>query len=254
MIRKGLNRAAPEGMTDVTVAAGYLAGMRLSLDMKTEKDFWLGTYEPDLQSAIVDLVKPGMVAYDVGANIGYFSLLLARMVGSSGKVFAFEALPANVQRLKNNVSLNDLGDIVTVVPAAIVDRNQPVDFLLGPSTSTGKVKGPFGRHFAESQEVTTVEGIGLDEYTYSQTHMEPSIIKMDIEGGEVLAFPGMRRVLRQARPLMFVELHGEEAAQTAWDELTGAGYHIASMTNGYPEVSSLLELDWKAYIVAFPKD
>jgi hypothetical protein len=52
---------------------------------------------------------------------------------------------------------------------------------------------------------------------------------------------------------MFLELHGEEAAHAAWQELINTGYRIAAITNGYPEVSSLQALDWKAYIVAFPK-
>jgi len=77
----------------VQVAAGGLQGLRLSLDMQTEKDYWLGTYEPELQAAVADLVKPGMQVYDVGANIGYVSLLLARRVGAAGHVYAFEALP-----------------------------------------------------------------------------------------------------------------------------------------------------------------
>lgn len=253
IIRGSLNRAAPEEIAEVNVAAGHLIGMRLSLDMKTEKEFWLGTYEPDLQSAIADLVKPGMVAYDLGANIGYFSLLLARTVGHAGKVFAFEALPANIERLNRNVRLNSLEDTITVVPAAVVDRSQPIHFLLGPSGRMGKVEGSSGRHSTDYQDVITVDGIALDDFAYKENHSEPAVIKMDIEGGEVLALPGMRRVLGQARPLMFLELHGEEAAQAAWQELTNTDYRIAAITNGYPEVPSLQDLDWKAYIVAFPK-
>ncbi len=254
LIRGGLNRAAPEGLSDITVAAGYLAGMRLCLDLKTEKEFWLGTYEPALQSAIVDLVKPGMVAYDLGANIGYFSLLLARLVRSAGKVFAFEALPANVDRLNRNVRLNDMEDTITVVPAAVVDHGKPVHFLLGPSGRMGKVEGSSGRRSTGGQDVITVSGIGLDEFTYGENNLEPSVIKMDIEGGEVLALPGMRHVLERARPTVFLELHGEEAAQAAWQALAGTGYRIASLDSGYPYISSLQELDWKAYIIAFPKD
>src|SRR4030067_559088 len=82
LIRRGLNRAVDQGMTEVTVAAGGLAGMHLSLDLQTEKDYWLGTYEPVLQVAIRDWVRPGVVAYDIGANIGYLTLLLSRQGGA----------------------------------------------------------------------------------------------------------------------------------------------------------------------------
>ena len=80
LIRGGLNRLAPRGISEVEVAAGGLTGLRLRLDLQSEKDYWLGTYEPDLQAAIADLVEPGQVAYDLGANIGYISTLLARQV------------------------------------------------------------------------------------------------------------------------------------------------------------------------------
>ncbi len=84
LLRGALNRAAPQGFTPVVVAAGGLQGLSLSLDLQEEKDYWLGTYEPDLQAAVAELVQPGMLVYDVGANIGYISLLLARRVGESG--------------------------------------------------------------------------------------------------------------------------------------------------------------------------
>src|SRR3972149_525461 len=118
LIRRGLNRAVDRGLVEVTVAAGGLAGMHLSLDLQTEKDYWLGTYEPVLQVAIRDWVRPGVVAYDIGANIGYLTLLLARQVGPEGRVYAFEALPANLERLAGNLALNKMEENVSVVIAA----------------------------------------------------------------------------------------------------------------------------------------
>ena len=90
LIRGGLNLAAPAGLTQVSIASGALRGMRMLLDLQVEKDYWLGTYESQLQMVIAEWVGPGMVAYDLGANIGYISLLFARAVGKSGQVFAFE--------------------------------------------------------------------------------------------------------------------------------------------------------------------
>jgi hypothetical protein len=75
---------------------------------------------------------------------------------------------------------------------------------------------------------------------------------MDIEGGEVLAFPGMCQVLTKQRPLLFLELHGSEAAQVAWETLTSMDYHIRRMAPGYPPVTRLDALDWKDYLLARP--
>jgi len=66
------------------VAGGDLAGFTILLDMQVDKDYWLGTYEPDLQAALRELVQPGSILYDVGANIGYVSLLLAKAAGRAG--------------------------------------------------------------------------------------------------------------------------------------------------------------------------
>ena len=73
-----------------------------------------------------------------------------------------------------------------------------------------------------------------------------------IEGGEVLALGGMVRLLEQDRPLVFLELHGPEAAETAWGTFTTAGYRICQMKPNLPEVHCLSDLDWKAYLVAVP--
>jgi FkbM family methyltransferase len=252
LIRGGLNLAAPLGLTTIEVAGGALAGKRLSLNLQEEKDYWLGTYEPDLQQAIAELVKPGMVAYDVGANIGYITLLLAQVVGAAGQVISFEALPNNVERLLNNLALNHLEGRVQVEAVAVVDHSRKVEFLVGPSGGMGKAQGSAGRQNVQYSKILEIPGLSLDEYVYQLGHPEPQIIKVDIEGGEVLALPGMARLLKEARPLILMELHGVEAAKSCWGALVQAGYQIARMAPGFPAVSGWEGLNWKSYLVAFP--
>ena len=251
-IRGSLNKAAPTGLTPVKVAAGGLAGFTLLLDMQLEKDYWLGTYEPELETALRDLVEPGMVTYDVGANIGYVTLLLARAVGERGRVFAFEALLSNVERLRANIGFNGMQARVTVVAAAVGTGSAPVRFLVHESGGMGKAEGSAGRAGQYASSIT-VPGISLDEFVYGQGNPPPQVVKMDIEGGEVLALPGMRRLLAEARPRMLMELHGPQSARAAWEALTAAGYQICWMKPGYPPVPSLEALDWKAYLAAKPK-
>ncbi|MBL7163763.1 MAG: FkbM family methyltransferase [Anaerolineales bacterium] len=251
VIRRSLNCAAPTGLIEVSIAAGGLKGAHMSLDLQTEKDYWLGTYETDLQAAVSDLVEPGWVAYDVGANIGYITLLLARAVGDEGRILAFEALPSNVERLKGNVTLNGLDSRVQVIHGAVGAASTPVRFLVGPSGAMGKAEGSAGRSEGH-QESIEVLGFSLDDFVYQGGNPSPQVVKMDIEGGEVLALPGMKRLLAEAPPLIFLELHGPEAARAAWETLTEVGYRIARMQHGYPNVPSLDTLDWKTYLVAIP--
>ena len=251
-IRAGLNRAAPTGLTRVKVAAGDLAGFTILLDMQIDKDYWLGTYEPELQAAIHELIRPGAIVYDVGANIGYVSLLLAKAAGETGHVYAFEALPENAERWRTNIELNGWDSRLSLFAGAVTQAPGPVRFLVHTSGGMGKVAGSAGRDDHYHSEVP-VPGISLDEFVYGQGNPPPQAVKMDIEGGEVLALPGMCRVLAEAHPLMLMELHGPESSRVTWEKLTAAGYEICWMRHGFPVVPSLGAMGWKAYIIARPK-
>jgi FkbM family methyltransferase len=251
LIRRFLNQISPPGLSVVTVSGGALQGLQMNLDLQSEKDYWLGTYEVDLQGAIRSGVEEGWVAYDIGANIGYLSLVLAKAVGETGQVFAFEALPANLHRLRENILLNGLDSMVKIIPGAVTDVPGKVKFLVGPSKSMGKVAGSAGRAGLYHDEIE-VPGIALDDFIYEDGHPTPQVIKIDIEGGEVMALRGMTRLLSEARPLFFLELHGPEAAKVAWDVLTGAGYSICKMEKDLSPIPSQEDLDWKAYLVGVP--
>ena len=259
LIRRALNRAAPHGLSQVIVAAGGLEGIPLLLDLQAEKDYWLGTYEPELQQAVRDWLRPGSVVYDVGANVGYVSLLLARCAGQQGQVFAFEPLPANLDRLAANLRLNPWANLACV-PAAVVDQPGPVRFLAHASGAMGKAAGSAGRQDQSYPSQVEVPGLSLDEFAYPSGSPAPAAwhgpppqaIKMDIEGGEVLALRGMPHLLAEARPLILLELHGPESARCAWGTLTAARYQLLRMQPGYPSIPSLDRLDWKAYIIAQP--
>ncbi len=249
LIRGSINASVEQGLSVIEVAAGDLKGYRVLLDLKTEKSRWLGTYEPELQAALGAFLRPGMVVYDVGANIGYVTLMLARHSGPQSRVFAFEALPANVERIKQNVALNQQTN-VSVVPAAVIDRTAPVRFYVHDSVGMGKAAGSAGRQDEHYKGEISVAGLSLDEFVYGQGNPAPQAVKMDIEGGEVLALPGMRRLLREAHPLMLLELHGPESEKVAWEMLSEAGYKLYAMESGYPPIQSPAELGWKAYVVA----
>jgi FkbM family methyltransferase len=252
-LRQILNQASPLGLTEVKIAAGGLQDALMLLDLQSEKDYWLGTYEPDLQMALKHFVARNMVVFDVGANIGYMSLLCARLVGSQGEVFSFEALPKNVVRLRRNLELNNFASCVEVVPSAVVEADREVAFLIGPSSGMGKANGSAGRDEYEYSDTIQVPGLSLDNFVYNDGHPKPHLIKIDIEGGEVLALPGMRRLLSEARPILLMELHGPASLQAAWDELQRAGYQISLMSPPYSPLSSMDSLDWKSYLVAVPE-
>lgn len=247
-LRSALNRAAPAGLTEVEVAGGLLAGSKMLLDLQTEKDYWLGNYEFELQEAIREFAKPGMVAYDIGANIGYTSLLLAKHVGTNGKVFAFEPLTSNQERLQKNLDINASSN-VKVILKAVADVSGKRQFVVHSSGAMGKLRGSNGRE-TQYQNSIEIESVALDEFVFKQRNSKPDLIKIDIEGAEGLALQGMMRVIQEAKPLLMIELHGEEAARACWQILTNTGYSIHKLTRGYPQVFDLSNLSWKSYILA----
>jgi len=251
-IRRSLNAAAPEGLSEVTIAAGTAKGLRIILDLQSEKDYWLGTYESDLGAAARKLIQPGDVVYDVGANVGYISLVSAQLCGKSGKVFAFEALPVNVDRLRENVVINALESQITVTHAAVINTVQPVTFLTHHSGAMGKALGSTGRDEQYNGRIT-VPGLALDAFVYDENHPAPDVIKMDIEGGEGSALAGMPRLLAEKRPILLIELHGEKAARQVWNNLQQHNFSLHQMKRGYPKITRISALDWKAYIIAVPK-
>jgi len=150
-----------------------------------------------------------------------------------------------------NLESSGLGEGITVVSAAVVDVERPVKFLVGVSGGMGKAEGSAGRQQLPYKESIEVQGISLDQFVFEKDNPPPGLVKIDIEGGEVLALPGMRRVLHECHPIIFLELHGPEAAQISWKELVSAGYRICRIQRGYPEATSIDSMEWKAYIVAY---
>lgn len=250
-LRSVLNRAAPTGLTEIEVAGGFLAGSKLLLDLQAEKDYWLGNYEFELQEAVWKFAEPGMVACDIGANIGYISLLLAKRIGTNGKVFAFEPLPSNQTRLQKNLDIN-LSSNIKMIGKAVADVSGKRQFLVHSSGAMGKLQESNGRE-TQYQNSIDVESITLDEFVFKQGNPQPDLIKMDIEGAEGLALQGMTRVIQETQPLLLIELHGKEAAKTCWQILTNSGYSIHKLTKGYPQVADVSNLDWKSYILARPR-
>jgi FkbM family methyltransferase len=250
-LRRLLNRAAAPGYQEVVIASGLLQGARLKLDLQEEKSQWLGTFEPALQEALRRHLTPGMVFFDVGANLGYLTVGAALLVRPKGEVHAFEPLPNNVHRLLDALKRNDLGGVVNVIPAAVGERSGRGGLLLHRSQAMAKLEGSLGRpaQYSQSQEVRV---ISLDDYVYGESHQAPDWIKIDVEGGEGMVLRGMKRLLREARPHLVLEIHGSDAAEEVFDELTGAGYVLSPLGEPLKKLLTAAELPWRAYLKAEP--
>jgi FkbM family methyltransferase len=148
-----------------------------------------------------EVVKDGDVVLDLGANMGYFTLLAAKLVGKSGKVYSFEPEPTNYSLLVKNIELNGYDNVVPV-QKAVSNISGAVRLFVSeedPGNSTIFQYGD-GRKFVE------IESVALDEFFKDKEH-RVDVIKMDIEGAEMAALLGMDRIIRENKNLkIFSEL------------------------------------------------
>ncbi len=193
----------------VPVLGGINRGMRWITGAGPTNGCWLGTYEEDHAPALRMVVKPGMVAYDLGANAGFYTLALSRLVGESGRVFSFEPDAGSVQYLRRHIRLNKIKN-VTVVQAAV-------------SRSTGLVG--FDGWALNQNSSYLVPSVSLDEFIGAGNPV-PDFIKMDVEGAEVAALEGAQNLLSGARPTWLMATHSKDLTASCRQTLTRCGYRL----------------------------
>jgi FkbM family methyltransferase len=208
-------------MTPLRILSGPLAGRRW-LSTSANHGCWLGTYERDLQQLFVRELKPGDVVYDVGANVGFFSLLASVLVGPAGRVVAFEPLPRNVELLRANLGLNAVAN-VDIVAAAVAGKAGSTLFAIGGSPSMGSMDASRG---------IEVRVVGLDELVANGEIPLPAAIKMDIEGAESRALSGARNILEAHRPTLFLSTHGYREHEECLRLLKDLGYRVRVWRDG----------------------
>lgn len=151
-----------------------------------------GVHEPFGTELVTCEVKSGDVVLDLGAHIGYYTLLLAKLVGPHGKVFAFEPEPGNFAVLRRNVKLNRCGNVVLSRKAAY-NQNKIVKLYLCDLNS-----GMHRLHESvHCNRTIDVEGVRLDDY-FSGQDIRFDFIKLDVEGAELSALKGMTRLLEKS--------------------------------------------------------
>ena len=229
MIRHGI-AAEP-----ATIARGPLAGLKFVAG-GGQPAYLLGAAEPDLQDALSRCVGEGDVVYDVGANVGFFTLLAARLAGASGRVCAFEPVPDSAAALRHNAELNGLSQ-VEVVEQAVADTCDPVAMSIGANLATARL-GDRG------ERVVLVQCTTLDAFA-ERPGRAPDVVKIDVEGAENLVLAGMAGLLSAHRPLVLCELHysaGDPRRRQISETLADAGYAEWSLSLDGGSMPHLLAL------------
>jgi len=137
------------------------------------------------------VVKQGDVVVDLGANMGYFTLLAAKLVGKEGKVYAFEPAPINYSLLIKNIELNGYNNVVPLQKAVSNIAGTVKLFISDEDIGNNTIY-----QYGDDREFVEVESVTLDEF-FKDKEYRVDVIKMDIEGAEMAAILGMDRIIKE---------------------------------------------------------
>lgn len=182
--------------------------------------YWLGTYESGFQKIFLNKVTKGDIFFDVGAHVGFYSLLASQLIGEEGKVFSFEPSSRNFAYLKKHIKINRRSNIV-INQKAIMDRSGFFPF--------DQTEGSFTGHIVISEKnnkkMQGVQGVSLDDFC-EKNKVFPTILKIDVEGAEADVFRGAQRIIEMAHPKIFLAIHSAKLAEECESFLVKRGYII----------------------------
>ena len=188
-----------------------------------------GVHEPIATGAYLRLLSLGDQVLDIGANIGYYPLLASKAVGERGRVLGFEPAPSVYAVLRRNIERSGRTNI-EVYPWAVGNKSETTKFYESAVANWGSL--------VRSDQLLQKEGVPvqvrrLDDIAKDFPDFHPKVLRMDIEGGEMMVLEGAQSVLEQYRPSLFIEFHPFairwEAVHSTFDRLRQLGYSSGTL-------------------------
>jgi len=220
----------------VSIMSGIGAGLRFNPGF-SNPDYAFGTNELPVQHALADNLKLGDVFYDIGANVGFFSVIGAKLVGEKGHVFAFEPVPENAVYIRTNTETNNFSNI-TLDQRAVSDHSGTGELLLAKysgGATISKADTP-----PDMKGVVPIDLVSVDDLIAQRAIQPPSLVKIDVEGAEMSVLRGMVKTIQQFKPILIYEVDdGNEARfnqkQEECDEFVmDCGYTLTRLEDSYP--------------------
>ncbi|MDX6689019.1 MAG: hypothetical protein QOG15_476 [Solirubrobacteraceae bacterium] len=238
------------GRAPLWIAAGPAGGMAVStvhlpLNHGQFADIIRGTLEPPVAEAMLRTVRPGHVVYDVGANLGYWTLVASRLVGPEGRVVAFEPVPWCAEGVAANIALNDLHH-AEVRPQAVSDASGRVRLLVVGEAGHSRLAS-VGSHVNTRDEID-VDAVAIDDLVAAGTIPPPDVLKIDTEGAELLVIEGMRDTIARHAPRIICEVHDNTVAFAKL--MDDVGYRTTNLSEPWP----ITEAGNHIYVLAEPRE
>lgn len=173
---------------------GYKIFLQRKRDIISESILLFKEYEPNQTKLIKQLVKKGDIVFDIGANIGYYTLLMSKIVGEKGLVFAFEPENINFGLLQKTINYNKIKNVI-LIKAAINNNNGIIDLRIAEDNTGGHTISPE----YSNRKSTKVLSFKIDDFF---SKYKPSLVKIDVEGAEQLVLDGSHNTFKDSIIIM----------------------------------------------------
>lgn len=228
---------------DKTIIVGVGTGLRFDPG-SSNPAYASGDNELPVQHALAQYLAPGGVLYDVGANVGFLTVIGARLVGAAGAVYAFEPVPSNAAFVRRNAELNEFRN-VTVIEKAVSFASRKGELTLA-QYSGGAVLSTIAAP-PDAAGRLSIELVSIDDLVFRDRMRPPAMVKIDVEGAELEVLRGMSRTMRELKPIILYEL--DDAAseplrrkREACEQFVHAlGYRVSALEDSYPNLRWLVK-------------
>ena len=191
-------------------------------------------YEPNQTKIVKKYVHEGDVVIDVGAHVGYYTLLMAQLVGKNGKVYSFEPDPVNFELLKKSVEINGFENVV-LIQKAVSDTTEKIKLFLGDNDSA--INRIYDAKLGDAKKSIDVESVTIDEY-FKENDKLFNFIKIDSEGSEAKIINGMEKFLTKNRKLIMMTEFFPFLIKKSGDE---PNQYLKSLENSGFELYNILD-------------
>ncbi len=197
---------------------------------------WLGSYEFEKQLLLNSgLVKTDDVIYDIGAHVGYFSIIFSKLVGENGKVYAFEPVEENVAYIKKHVLINDLKNL-EIIESGVSDKSGKLTFQNGINNATGHISNEI--KFGKTAITITVTNL-LDCIAINKLP-KPDLIKMDIEGAELEVTHSIIEYVKKIKCKLLISTHSDDITHDLVSLLKRNEFNVTGhQWSGKPNIKTL---------------
>ena len=199
---------------------GSIRGRLLFMSPQISPRMWFGIDEPWIAQLCKSQLTQNSVVYDIGAHIGYTTVLFAHYLKGTGAIHAFEILPSTAELLQNTVKANQFQNVV-IHPVGLGAEEAIQQLTIGPTAMTS-----IRATKREGQTAERCKVVALDTYRRKRGLPQPDLMKVDIEGAEIQFLQGSLELIDECQPKMIIEFHSKGLLQQGYTLLTSLGYEL----------------------------